>query len=74
MCAADAPLVMNSSRKRACDPFYSLWCDPWACTSLVAVLLVARGGVVLQKLRDLHFAPLIHNLQLMHSWCNCPCC
>jgi len=40
-----------------CDHFHSLWCDPWARTPLVAVLLVTRGGVVLQKLRDLRFAP-----------------
>jgi len=62
MCAADAPLVMNSSHKRTCvcvcDPFYRLWCDTWVRTPLVAVSLVARGGVVLQKLRDLRFVPL----------------
>jgi len=39
-------------------------------THLVAVLLVARGGVVLQKLRDLRIAPFkesltVFNLNLM---------
>jgi len=64
MCASDAHLVMmTSSCKHAC-----------VCviheTPLVAVLLVARGGVVLQKLRDLRIAPFkesltVFNLNLM---------
>jgi len=33
---------------------------PWTRTALVAVSLVARGGVVLQKPRDLRLAPLTY--------------